>query len=134
MAVSAFNHGDRVVKSSPTGSYRGKIFEVIQPEEDYVGMLIACMGQEMAESYVEGFRKRDKDYDKFPIYIVEPDGNGEPVKDMTQAESIIPGITKKQFKFLCSLTQDQTFMFFFQRLFIALDSDLLPDDPELSKK
>ena len=108
---NGYQVNDRVVLSSKDFAIHGKIIKVVPTEE-----LREYIEQNGHQSTFDSIRERDPEFDQFPLYIMEPDNNNKPAS-FEQAKAIVRGITREQYD-----------MLFLGRLFVAIDSDLIPED------
>lgn len=110
--------GDGVLRTSVDFSFKGKISQVIPPNEvaEMLDYFLENYPEDEVRTVMETYRSRDQEFADHPMYVMIPEGCDKPAS-FEQAKCIIPGITKQVYDRLMK-----------PRHFLVLESDIVPLD------
>lgn len=118
---SDYNVGDRVVKSGLDMAFHGEVHAVIPP--DMIPEALAELHRNNphgTESTIDLFTRMDPTWQEHALYFVEPDSSPG-IASYEEAHKICPALTRHQYEMITT-----------RRVFLVLDSQLLPEhsDPD----
>lgn len=118
----SYKVGDQVIRSGLSLHFTGVVTKVFQPSQINEAIATIVPDPEnhkhgkFIQAFLDGFRKRDKDFHKYPMYAVQPHSYPG-VASYEEAQSICPYLTRTQYDLIVGNMP---------RSYLVLDSDLLP--------
>lgn len=115
--------GDRVIHCRPGMGFSGVVHTVVKPDEmnECLDAMREDKGYQEIENSLNWYRQRDPDALKNPVYVIVPDGYDKPAT-WEQAQLICPTLTEYQYRRIVG-----------SRMFIVLESDIIPEEWEFNE-